>query len=324
MRRLLVLGIAPALVSVASSAAGSMADSFRAGNPSWSPDGRTVVFDGSTDGALPDIYTIAVDGTGLRNLTPDDPERNVLPSWGRRIGDIAYETDLSNPQQVKVRYSVIAPDGSDGRVLAPNESAIGPVYWSAGDHYLAFDGRFNARVLALASADAESARSVTVGLSGPWAPRVMRLALGVERVNAVHLETASPSGAKRRRLTRGHESVRPLAWSHDGSRILFEGARGSSSGFSLYVIKVTSKGIRRLAAGARMGDFSPNGKWVAYSREGGGIYVVSVDGSGRRRISADGVNPRWSPDGSWIAFQAGDRIDLVHADGSGRRTLAGS
>jgi Tol biopolymer transport system component len=293
---------------------------LRAGDPSWSPDARRIAFDASGAGQTSDIYVVDVDGTDLLNLTPDDPDVNVLPSWGRRMGHIAYETDLSTAQVADVQYSLVRPDGTAGRDLA-RSTAIGPIYWSLGDRYIAIDGRFEARTLALGT---QTARLIALGRSGPWAPRVLRLALSVEAGSNQHLVTASPSGKERRRLTSGREGVRPLAWSPDGKAILIEASRGAAPGFGLYVVYVRDARIVRLAAAARHGDFSPRGRRVVYSRETGGLFTVALDGSGRRRLTGDGVMPRWSPDGRWIAFQAGSRIDLIRPDGSDRHALVGS
>jgi Tol biopolymer transport system component len=311
-----------AFAFVGGSARGAGTGALRAADPSWAPDSASIVFDGSLEGKASDIYTIAIDGTGLRNLTPEDPEVNVLPSWGRHVGDIAYETDLSSPQVVTVLYSLVTPDGTGRRDLA-RSNAIGPIWWSAGDRYLAFDGRFTAETVALTS-PMTPARSIAVGASGPWAPRVLRLALGVEKGSNVHLATTSPTGTARRNLTQGRENVRPLAWSRDGRWILFEGSRGGAPGFNLYVIRVTTQRVLRIASRARAGDFSPDGKRIVYAAESGGIYVVSVGGRKPRRITADGANPRWSPDGRWIAFQVGARIDLIHPDATNRRALVGT
>ncbi len=55
-------------------------------------------------------------------------------------------------------------------------------------------------------------------------------------------------------------------------------------------------------------QFSPDGKWIAFSSDRAGstdIWVGRSDGSGLRRLTfLDGFagTPRWSPDGEWIAF----------------------
>ncbi|TML49944.1 MAG: hypothetical protein E6G20_00825 [Actinobacteria bacterium] len=319
MRRSPIVAVGLVLVATLASRAGA-GESLQISDPSWSPDGKSIAFDARGRGSPSDIYTASVDGANLRNLTPDDPGWNELPSWSRRGSAIAYETDLSGPLVARVRYSVVAPDGSGRRDIALS-TAVGPIHWSAGDRYISFDGRFYAEALAVGSTCCDSERLLSVGLSGPWAPRMMRVVISVERGNDAHLVTTSPTGTLRRRLTHGRESLRALAWSRDGRWILFEGARGGMSSFDLYVIRVTTGLVRRLAVGARVGTFSPDGKRVVYSMEKGGIYTASIDGRTRRSLSPDGFNPRWSPDGSWIAFQSGTEIELVHPDGSGRRPL---
>jgi len=293
---------------------------LQAGDPSWSPDARRIAFDASRPGQTSDIYVVNVDGTGLLNPPAGDAGVNVLPSWGRRIEHIAYATDLSTSQVVDVRYSLVRPDGTAASALA-RSTAIGPVHWSRGDRYVAFDGRFEARIHALGTG---TNRLIVPAQSGPWAPRTLRLALGVEVGSNQHLVTASADGKERRRLTSGREGVRPLAWSPDGKAILFEASRGAAPGFGLYVVYVRDARVVRLAAAARQGDFSPSGRRVVYSRDTGGIFTVALAGSGRRRLTGDGVMPRWSPSGQWIAFQAGARIDLIRPDGSDRHRLVGS
>ena len=291
---------------------------LRAGDPSWSPDAQRIAFDASSPGRTSDIYVVTIDGTGLLKLTAGDAGVNVLPSWGRRIGHIAYATDLSTSQVADVRYSLVRPDGTATSALA-RSTAVGPVHRSRGDRYIAFD--FEARIHALGTG---TNRLIVPAQSGPWAPRTLRLALGVEVGSNTHLVTAAADGKERRRLTSGREAVRPLAWSPDGKAILFDASRGAAPVYGLYVVHVRDARVVRLSAAAHQGDFSPSGRRVVYSRETGGIFTVALDGSGRRRLTGDGVMPRWSPNGRWIAFQAGARIDLIRPDGSNRHPLVGS
>ena len=225
---------------------------------------------------------------------------------------------LSTSQVADVRYSLVRPDGTATSALA-RSTAVGPVHRSRGDRYIAFD--FEARIHALGTG---TNRLIVPAQSGPWAPRTLRLALGVEVGSNTHLVTAAADGKERRRLTSGREGVRPLAWSPDGKAILFDASRGAAPVYGLYVVHVRDARVVRLSAAAHQGDFSPSGRRVVYSRETGGILTVALDGSGRRRLTGDGVMPRWSPNGRWIAFQAGARIDLIRPDGSNRHPLVGS
>jgi dipeptidyl aminopeptidase/acylaminoacyl peptidase len=147
-----------------------------------------------------------------------------------------------------------------------------------------------------------------------------------------------------KRLTTTKGSLRdvPLAFSPDGSKLLFaRGTPGSEDG-DLYVIGIDGTGIHRLnppsitvghsdlfGSGA---SWSPDSQRVAFSGYGGDgctsatIYVVSVaDATAQAIVHPDGcaTSARWSPDGSWIAFQratnpgGGHDVWLVHPDGTG-------
>ena len=47
--------------------------------PAWSPDGTRLAFQTNRDGNW-EIYSIAVDGTGLTNLTRS-PGQETTPAW---------------------------------------------------------------------------------------------------------------------------------------------------------------------------------------------------------------------------------------------------
>ena len=61
-------------------------------------------------------------------------------------------------------------------------------------------------------------------------------------------------------------------------------------------------------------DVSPDGKWIAFVREGDGVtpglYVIGVDGSGERRLTdAPDGPPHWLPDGSGVYYGVGKFTD---------------
>ena len=59
--------------------------------PSWSPDGKQLVFTGY-DGGISDLYTINRDGTDLQRLT-SDKYGDLHPVWSPDGKTIAFATD---------------------------------------------------------------------------------------------------------------------------------------------------------------------------------------------------------------------------------------
>lgn len=88
------------------------------------------------------------------------------------------------------------------------------------------------------------------------------------------------------------------------------------------------RGLKRLTDDPAQDGFpswSPDGKWILFSRYGGdeapdktGLYVVSPDGGEPLRLTTViGEHPDWSPDGRYIVFDGdfGNSIQLVSATG---------
>ena len=203
-----------------------------------------------------------------------------------------------------MQYSLVRPDGSLRRDLA-RSTAIGPIYWSIGDRYIAFDGRFEARTLALGTADGPAGcagRSIRpIGTQGTAA---------VARRRCVEQEQQPPcdyisewEGAAATRLWPRRCSTAGLVarWRDDS----LEASRGAVSGFGLYVVHVRDAQVVRLAAAARHGGFSPSGRacrvfardrWALHRR----ARWFRAPSASRRRSNASLVAGR-----QWITFQSG-------------------
>ena len=62
----------------------------RAFTPAWSPDSSRIVFSSNVEGKVYALYTVGVDGKGLRNLVPTAGD-NFEPSWSPDGTRIAYQ-----------------------------------------------------------------------------------------------------------------------------------------------------------------------------------------------------------------------------------------
>jgi Tol biopolymer transport system component len=111
--------------------------------PSWSPDGRQLVFTGF-DGGLSDLYIVNRDGTGLRRLT-NDKYADLHPAWspdGKTIAfvtDRGSDTDFEHLRFGNLRVALFHLDAGTIELLGHMEEGknINPV-WAPDGQSLAF------------------------------------------------------------------------------------------------------------------------------------------------------------------------------------------
>jgi Tol biopolymer transport system component len=129
----------------------------------------------------------------------------------------------------------------------------------------------------------------------------------------------SDGSGKRREVFKSVERIEPSDWSRDGRNILV--TRGNVGASDIWVVPLADPSqARSLAASPAVeanGQFSPDGRWVAYlSSESGRneIYVTPFPAGGAHwQVSASGgMQPRWSHDGRTLHFVSGDG-DLMAA-----------
>lgn len=323
-------------VILAAGATGATPAPLSAGQPSWSPDSIEVAFSGVPLGSLRgDVYVIGRDGTGLTNLTAAaDEHGSVFPSWSPDGTLIASGSELGGPTIGSHEVYFVSPAGGGATQPVATSTAIGQISWSYDGRWLAIHARDSA---ILARTDGSDQHTVAEGACcGIWSPRSLRLAVSILHTigyGGTDVYLVDPAGRVLRQLTRPPKHRQPgvplainnttIAWSRDGSRLLFSSQRTPRTG--LYVMRPDGSHQVRVAT-ANVGDISPRGTAVVYS--GKGIWVVGADGKHRHQLSPNGTTPRWSPDGQWIAYTvkratgvAG--IDLVRPDGTQRHPLVG-
>ena len=121
------------------------------------------------------------------------------------------------------------------------------------------------------------------------------------------------------RLTTGPVNEIPASCSPDG-RVLALERLSSATGFDIYTLSLDGDREPRpfvmSPARERAPQFSPDGRWVAYSSdESGGlqVYVAPYPGPGRRwQISIDGGDaPQWNPKGGELFYENGTQTMVV-------------
>jgi Tol biopolymer transport system component len=130
------------------------------------------------------------------------------------------------------------------------------------------------------------------------------------------------SGDEERLTTKPDVSQTPTSVSANGQWLLFNenGPQEHGGGVGIWVMRLdgdrTPRRLFAAPAGESDGQFSPDGKWIAYqaavsTRQE--IYVAPFPGPGpRRQVSTDGgTEPLWSRDGRELFFQSGTRLMSV-------------
>jgi Tol biopolymer transport system component len=185
-------------------------------------------------------------------------------------------------------------------------------------------GASTAAVLSLAAPTAEPSSIQARSLSG-------RFVLGCsgcpQNISGPSLYVVRADGQGFRELATGaNTSPYHPRWSPRAAAIAF------SSGFkALWTLDLKSGKSRRLThSSTGSGDdypaWSPDGKQLAFSRDGAIYLVTRRSGLVRRLVRRAGVSfvsPDWSPDGRRLAFNSsGDRLFTIAANGSRLRRLA--
>jgi Tol biopolymer transport system component len=109
----------------------------------------------------------------------------------------------------------------------------------------------------------------------------------------------------------------PFDWSRDGRFILYS---SQESGGDLWALPLTGDKkpveVARTPFLEQNGQFSPDGRWVAYQSNETGQFEVYVqpfpDGRLKKQItSGGGVTPQWDANGRELFYVAGDRLMVM-------------
>ena len=119
------------------------------------------------------------------------------------------------------------------------------------------------------------------------------------------------AGGEEELLLKGGINLRPTGWSRDGEFIAYD--TGKQNGGEPDVWLLPLKGTRtpipylQTTAGEFLAQFSPDGRWMAYTSQDAGlpeVYVQAIPATGSRsQISTTGgIQPRWRRDGRELFY----------------------
>ncbi len=236
------------------------------GPPSWSPDGRRILYSSDHEGN-DEIYVMNADGSAVTNLTrhqADDEEPRWSPD-GRTI----YFLSARNGRAKRDVFAMNA-DGSNVRQLTKlSNSTLSELTVSPDGRQLALSSKGDIYVI---NADGTGQIKLTddskSNFNPAWSPDGTRIAFSSARSGErdksgkhqnldIYVVTV-PAEAGRpeiiRLTTDSEEDQRPV-WSPDGTLITFESKRDGQA--ELYLINADGTGLTRLTEHADWADYRP-------------------------------------------------------------------
>ena len=165
-----------------------------------------------------------------------------------------------------------------------------------------------------------------------WSPDGSRVVFMSLRRGRADLYEMSSSGGREQEFFRSDVTKYPNDWSPDGRVILYR-EFSPTTNFELWTLAVSGERqptpFLKAKYGLSHGQFSPDGRWVAYASNESGrweIYVTSFpEPGGNWKVSAaGGSEPRWRRDGSELFYLAPDGQLMAVAVKAGPTFAAGT
>ncbi len=289
------------------------------GAPSWSPDGKRIVFV-TYDIQKSELWSVSPDGSSLKLIrggshvydpvySPDGKyiyasvgAKNFLlwripisPETGSPIGE---PVEVINTGSALMRHLAIAPDGKriaySSLSMANNIGSVtisSQTMEAAGEH-------------TLLTQDTNRRKS-----SPSFSPDGKTIAYSVWRIGAGgEIWLMDTDGGNQRQLTA--ELAGPPNWLPEGDRVAL--VSRSETALRLWTVNISS-GKQAIIPGehfkASLGKLSPDGAQFAFNNNQGGamnIWAAPVAGGPARQLTFDHELmgfPCWSRDGKFIAFE---------------------
>ena len=250
-------------------------------DPSWSPDGKRIVFfsnrDGHVMGGIPtfEIYVMDADGKNQQRLT-NDPNDDRSPSWspdGERIAFMSNRDGHFIGGIPTFEIYVMDADGKNQQRLTNNPHGDWDPSWSPDGKRIVFSSRRDRHFI------------------GDF---------GITE----EIYVMDNDGGNLQRLTENCQNDLSPSWSPDGERIAFASdEKGNFENFEIYVMDANGGNLQRLTNNPAYDwypSWSPDGERIAFTSkrdENAEIYVMDADGGNQQNLTN---NPHGDATPAWF------------------------
>jgi len=248
---------------------------------------------GTDFGVLRGAFSVSLSGVLAHRAVTGSPRRQLV--WMNRAG--MQLGTVGPPDQETLVDPELSPDG---RQIAVRRAVQGNLDLWLIDVQRGIQNRFTF--------------DVNTDANGEWSPDGRRIVFSSNRgATAFELFEKAASGASEEHSL-GIKVENPQSWSPDGRFLLFA-QRDATTGADLWALPMTGERkpfpVVQTRFDERGGQFSPDGRWLAYESNESGqfeIYVRPFPGSGGKWqvSSASGTQVRWRHDGKEIFYLAPD------------------
>jgi TolB protein len=244
----------------------------RASGPSWSPDGRYLVFAGAegVDRQTRDGAEYHFEGISNGIISLD------MANWST---DLTRVTLLQHVRDGSVRWAAWAPRGD---MVAYDAARGGP----------------DRRIYFLGTSDNQQYSIEIPGEQADWSPDSNRLTYRSGRDNRQGIWISNRDDSSPVQITADGSDAFP-AWSPDGRKIAFH--RDSGGNVDIYVMNVDGSNVRRLTntpGPDTLPTWTPDGTRIVFRSVRTGswaIFIMNADSSDQRQILANAdPGPDWS------------------------------